>query len=80
MRQRLSCGGALSRGYVQAWAPVVSRLAAEAAAAVRPALAARSGSGGGGYNMDPRAYVKIKRLAAAGSDSCCSTHHRISFN
>lgn len=53
--------------WVDVWVPVVTRLAMEAAAAVRPALAAGSswgtGGGTGGYVMDPRAYVKIKRLA-----------------
>ena len=71
------CGSVLTLEDVDTWVPVIARLATQASAAVRPALAAAGsvraggngggnggGGNGGGYVMDPRAYVKIKRIAS----------------
>ena len=54
--------GGLRVDELDAWTELVTRLATEAADAVRPAFVA-GGSMSSGYDMDPRALVKIKRIA-----------------
>jgi 1-phosphatidylinositol-3-phosphate 5-kinase len=54
VRQALVAGGV---PHAEEWVPILSDLAAAAAAAIQP-----SSAGGAGYSMDPRDYVCVKRI------------------